>query len=602
MEEDYAKLGLKIGLEIHQQVASLNKLFCKCPVSKSDEFPLTTKRKLRAVSSELGIYDPAALYEYLRQRVFVYRSNKNTSCLVELDESPPLEINKEALEISLQSCKLLNCKISDEIHVMRKTVIDGSAVSGFQRTSVIGYNGYVNTSFGKIGVQTVCLEEDSATVLDKEKGNIEYRLDRLGIPLIEVATSPEIKSPEHAREVAENIGMLLRSLKVVRGIGSIRQDINVSIKDGERIEIKGFQELEKIPSVIKNEVKRQLSLLEIKNELHKRGVKKISTKPEDVTEIFSNTRCNFVKKAVSRKEKVIALVLPEFKDLLKKKCGDRTFGKELSGYAGAYGYGIIHSDEDLGKYNISEDFENLRKNLTTKERDTVLIIVGEDPLRASRAVLERAEHCLTGVPKETRVADGEGSKYTRPLPGSNRMYPETDVPPVRITKKMLSIKIPKTLDEIEKGLAKKLSKDMARQIVRSPYYDLFEEFSSKTKTDPVIVANMILSYYRELGREGYDTGKLKNEDVLSVLKMIEKNIIDKKALYDSLLLLLQGKSPKDVENKFKLMTEVELEKLVSFAVKNNPGKKKDALMGIIMHQARGKASGKQVANMLKRMV
>ncbi len=597
---DYSKLGLRVGLEIHQQLATQHKLFCNCPVKKSESFPLEVRRKLRAVAGELGEYDPAALYEFLRGRSFVYKANPETSCLVELDESPPLEINSEALLITLQACRLLNCRLVDEVHVMRKTVVDGSSVSGFQRTSVIGYNGHIETSAGKISIGTACLEEDSAPALAKEKGAVEYRLDRLGTPLIEIATSSDIHSPEQAKEAAENIGLLLRSLNVMRGIGSIRQDVNISISGGARVEIKGFQELEKIPTLIETEVSRQSSLLEIRDELRRRGLKELKAEPKDATHIFRNTKCNFVKKEIDKRGKVFALVLPAFAGLLKKQCGDRSFGKELSGYAGAYGYGIIHSDEELEKYQLGEEFAALRKELGAGENDLVLIIAGESPENAANAILRRAGQCLGGVPEETRVADGEGSKYTRPLPGSERMYPETDVSPVRITGKLISVKVPKTLMERESEL--KLPAGMARQLVRSPYFSLYEELCAGAKIDPVTIANMFISYLRDLSREGFSVEHLEKGDLLALLKLIEAGKIDKKAIYESLAMLLKGKSVSDVEEKFSIMGETELKKIIESVIKENPGKNESVLMGTIMGRVKGRASGEHVMKMLKKMM
>jgi glutamyl-tRNA(Gln) amidotransferase subunit E len=266
---DYSKLGLKVGLEIHQQLNSGSKLFCRCPLVKAEDFPLEIRRKMNPVQSELGEDDPAALFEYLRNRTFIYKANTNSSCLIEMDESPPLPVNENALKMVVQLSKLMNCKLVDEIYFMRKTVIDGSAVSGFQRTGLIATDGFIETSFGRLGVQTISLEEDSAPALSKGE-SIEYRLDRLGTPLIEIATDPDIHTPGQAKEAATIIGTLLRSVYVVRGIGSIRQDVNISITGGSRVEIKGFQELDKIPELVENEVKRQSFLVEVKNELKKR--------------------------------------------------------------------------------------------------------------------------------------------------------------------------------------------------------------------------------------------------------------------------------------------------------------------------------------------
>lgn len=248
---------------------------------------------------------------------------------METDEDPPKPVNEKAVKTAVQVCKLLGCDISDEIHFMRKTVVDGSAVSGFQRTALVGSNGLVEGKFGKVGVQTVMLEEDASTPISKDRDAVEYRLDRLGIPLVEIATTSEINSPGMAREVAEHIGLLLRSTDVVRGIGSIRQDINISIEQGERVEIKGFQDLEKIPDVVINEVNRQMALMEIKDELKKRGFREAKSAPKNVTGIFSNTKSNFIRKAVDNRGLVYAIKLDKFSGILKRPCGDRTFGKEL---------------------------------------------------------------------------------------------------------------------------------------------------------------------------------------------------------------------------------------------------------------------------------
>src|SRR3989338_5767290 len=306
---DYKKLGLRAGLEIHQQLASGHKLFCNCPIMKSNEFPLEIKRKLRVVPSELGEYDVAAEYEYLRDRTFVYLANPESSCLVELDECPPWSINEHALKTSVQLAKLLHSDIINEIHVMRKTVIDGSAVTGFQRTALIATGGFVELSGGRLAIQTINLEEDSAPAVSKGDV-IEYRLDRLGIPLVEIATDSALGSPKEVREAAEKIWSLLRSLEVVRGLGSIRQDVNISIAEGSRVEIKGFQQLDEMEKLVENEVARQLSLLEIRDELGERNFKSAG-KSVDVTEAFHDTEANLVKKVLAEGGRVAAGKLPK---------------------------------------------------------------------------------------------------------------------------------------------------------------------------------------------------------------------------------------------------------------------------------------------------
>ncbi len=270
MEINYEQLGFKCGLEVHQQISG-KKLFCSCPTVNSDkEADIRIERKLRAVAGETGEIDIAAQHEMLKNRKFIYEGNSEDVCIVEIDEEPPHELNKQALETALRVALLLNAKIVDEIQVMRKTVVDGSNVSGFQRTALIAMDGHMDSLQGKISIPTICLEEEAAQKIEEGKDFIRYRLDRLGIPLIEIATGTEIKSPEHAKEVASHIGMVLRSVDgIKRGLGTIRQDVNISIKEGARTEVKGFQDLRSIPKVIEYEVKRQLDAIKQGKKLSK---------------------------------------------------------------------------------------------------------------------------------------------------------------------------------------------------------------------------------------------------------------------------------------------------------------------------------------------
>ncbi len=263
------KLGFKCGIEIHQQLDT-GKLFCGCESEILDGKPdFIVKRKLIASAGETGEIDRAAKHEMAKDKQYVYHSYKKSTCLVELDEEPPHPINQQALYIALQVAELLNSKIIDKIQVMRKTVVDGSNTSGFQRTALIAVDGYLDTSKGKVNIPTICLEEDSAKIVERTQKKDVYNLSRLGIPLIEIATDASIKDPEHAKEVASKLGMILRSTDVKRGLGTIRQDVNLSIKNQPRVEIKGFQDLDSIPKVIEKEVKRQQKLKNPKGEVRK---------------------------------------------------------------------------------------------------------------------------------------------------------------------------------------------------------------------------------------------------------------------------------------------------------------------------------------------
>ena len=255
---DYKELGFKAGLECHQQIECA-KLFCSCPSLVNDEHDadIFFERKLRAAAGETGKVDEAAKFEMDKDKTFLYEGCSSSCCLVEMDEEPPHEVNMHALRTALEVALLFNCKILSQVHFMRKTVVNGSNVCGFQRTALIAVDGYINSSKGRVKIDTICLEEEAAKKLEN-KDNVRYRLDRLGVALVEIATDASIKDAEHAKEVASLIGMILRSTgKVKRGLGTIRQDVNVSIRGHPRVEIKGFQELRSMPKIIEFEVLRQ---------------------------------------------------------------------------------------------------------------------------------------------------------------------------------------------------------------------------------------------------------------------------------------------------------------------------------------------------------
>lgn len=327
---DYKKLGLMCGIEIHRQLDTKNKLFCKCKARLSKEDAIgEIKRKLRAVAGELGEIDIAALHELQQKKTFIYKVYKDETCLVETDSEPPHPLNKEALNTVLQIALMLNCEIPEEIQVMRKTVIDGSNTSGFQRTAIIGITGCLDTSLGKVGITNVCLEEESAQIISQNKNEVVYGLDRLGIPLVEIGTAPDIKSPEHAKEVAQKLGMILKSTgKVKSGIGTIRQDLNVSIKKGARTEIKGVQELNLIPKIIENEIKRQIKGMKEKTvrKAMKDGTSTFLRPLPGAARLYPETD---IKPVLVNKNILNKIKLPELLENKKKKY-ERILNKELA--------------------------------------------------------------------------------------------------------------------------------------------------------------------------------------------------------------------------------------------------------------------------------
>ena len=297
---NFEELGLKVGLEVHQQLATKHKLFCNCTPRLSKDFDVEVVRRLRPTQSELGEIDPAALFEFKKGMYFKYLASEESSCLVELDEEPPHGLNPEAVEIALLIAMCLNSRPVDEIHTMRKLVIDGSNTTGFQRTAIVALGGELRYPGGKVGVQTVCLEEDAARLVEKGEGYRAYALDRLGIPLVEVALEPVTAGPKEVQEIAVSLGRLLRATgRVARGLGTIRQDINVSIRGGGVVEVKGVQRLELISKIIEYEAKRQHGLMKLKELIEERGLERDAVgEPVDLTEIFSNTSCKVLKKAV----------------------------------------------------------------------------------------------------------------------------------------------------------------------------------------------------------------------------------------------------------------------------------------------------------------
>ena len=536
---DYASLGLVCGIEIHQQLDTAAKLFCGCPtrIREVEESDHQFFRYLRPARSELGEIDRAALEEVLVTRKFIYKSYDST-CLVEADEEPPGELNPEALEIGLIVSRLLSMKIADEVHTMRKIVIDGSNTSGFQRTAYLASHGSIDTSCGRVGMETICLEEEAARIVEDRGDEVVYSLDRLGIPLVEICTSPDIVSPAHAREVAGRLGMILRSTgRVKRGLGTIRQDVNVSIRGGARVEIKGVQDLNLIETIVAVEAERQHLLLEIRDELLRRGAM-VSDRVADVTGIFGPTESKVIRSALRKGGAVLAVKLAGFADLIGAEIQPgRRLGSELSDRAKRAGVGgIFHSDE-LPAYGITtKEVEAVRSELGAGEGDGFAMVAA--PLdraeAAMKAVLERAAEALVGVPEETRRALPEGtSEYMRPLPGSARMYPETDVPPVVVSPEdVASLLLPELFDERAARYEGEygLNREFATLMAQSPYNRLFEEAVRDLSLPPALVVRTLEMIPRELEGVGVPVSRLPESRLKEALALVAGRRVAKEGI------------------------------------------------------------------------
>lgn len=627
MEIDYRTLGLRVGLEIHQQLDSKSKLFCNCPAKlASDNMRYyDVIRTMWLSKSELGELDPAAAYEVSKGRKIIYRIPEGHACLVELDEEPPHDINVEALIIALAVAKALNARPVNEVYVMRKIVVDGSNTAGFQRTAIVALGGYVEDEDGVVGIQTIALEEDAARKVEEGSGYVVYNLDRLGIPLIEISTAPDIRSPDQALRVAYRIGLIMRlSGRVKRGIGTIRQDLNISIEGGERIEVKGVDKLELIPEVIKYEVIRQLSLLKIREELQRRGLKPNDV-PEsfvDVSEVLKDCGSRIIKSSLERGMRVYALPLPGFKGILGTELSPgRRFGTELADYARAWGGvgGIIHSDE-LPAFGISEkDLSAIYGVLgLDRGRDAFILIVGEyeKAEKAFRAVIERLRHAFIGVPKETRGANPDGTtRYLRPQPGAARMYPETDIRPVRIDRNILDevekVSIPRP-EELLKILIEDhgLSREIAVRLIKDPVLHLYLELVEELRgvVSPQVIATTLVVHMKSLKREGVDVDRVGYQDLARVLEAIGRGRIAKEALPEVIKAIASGSRVEDVLESFRAISTEELEKIIEETVKANidiirsrgPEKSVSLVMGKVMSVARGKIDGALVNTLVRR--
>lgn len=626
----YEELGLKVGLELHQQLNTKSKLFCSCPTMlKDDEPDVVFIRYLRPTRSELGAVDEAALLEYEKGKAYVYQAYSDITCLVEMDEEPPHALNEEALDIALQIALMLKAQVPDVVQVMRKVVIDGSNTTGFQRTAVVAVGGpesVIQDPEGPVHIQTICLEEDAARKISESEDKVVFKLDRLGIPLIEVSTAPEIKTPEQAQRVALKIGQLFRILgKVKRGLGTIRQDINISLAKGGKVEIKGVQDLELISKVVELEVQRQLKLLEIRDELKRRGVVDVKSDVVDVSDVFKNTKSKIILQGLQRGHKVMAIKLEGFAGLLGVEIQPgRRFGTELKDYAVVWGgvKGLFHTDE-MPAYGITEaEVSELKKRLGCGPNDASVFVVDEEEraVKALQAVLRRCRDALRGIPDETRAANPDGTtRYMRPRPGASRMYPETDVRPIVITKERLE-RLARSLPEMPEEKLKRfveeygLSKDLALLMINSYRLDLFERIVSEVpEVSPMIVATTLEYTWKSLKREGVPLEQVDETRLLEMFKALGKGLMAKEAIPDVLKAMAENPnaSLQEILEKLGLraLSLDEVRALVDRIIEENADVLKErgdrafkVVMGRAMSVLRGKVDGKLVSEVVRERV
>ncbi|MCD4701707.1 MAG: Glu-tRNA(Gln) amidotransferase subunit GatE [Candidatus Aegiribacteria sp.] len=525
---DYKAIGLRSGLEIHQQIDTEKKLFCRCPVLPySDVYDAQILRHMRPTLSELGEYDGTALMEFKTRKNITYQINSDTICTYEMDDNPPFELNPQALDIALEITMLLNCKLVSEAHILRKQYLDGSIPAGFQRTTLLGVDGWVPFGNRRINIIQLGLEEDACREVSDSGHERVYLTDRLGIPLIETVTGPDMTTPHEVAQVAVILSNLVRaSGKVRRGIGAARQDVNVSVTGGCRVEIKGVSRIPTIPLLVHNEALRQVSLLEIKGELSRRGItgSNFSSEHFDVTQELAGTAYRYAAAALKKEFELRAVILRGYRGLLSTVTQPgHTFAGEISDRVRVVACldvlpNIVHDGEEGCSFS-SNEWELLRKKTGADTEDAIVVVWGssEDIETAVSEIALRAKEAIDGVCSETRQSLSDGTNgFERILPGPNRMYPDTDLAPIAITEEMIE-RIESALPErpwerAERYVAAGVPAESARQMSISNIRFLYDSAAARSTYSPRVLMHFFLSTLPHMKKNDSITGL--TEDLL----------------------------------------------------------------------------------------
>jgi glutamyl-tRNA(Gln) amidotransferase subunit E len=620
-DEDYRTVGFKSGLEIHQQLLTTKKLFCRCPAGVySESYNAEILRHMRPTLSELGEYDGTALMEFKTKKEIIYRINRDTVCTYEMDDTPPFEINDDALDIAFGIGMLYGSSMVDEVHIARKQYLDGSIPTGFQRTAIVCLDGIIPFKDRQIQIIQLSIEEDSCREVSDIGHKRTYLTDRLGMPLMETVTGPDMKTPDEVAEVGEILRRLARSTGKVRtGIGAARQDVNVSVTGGTRIEIKGVPRIPLIPLLTYNEAMRQWNLLRLRDELNRRGITKetFQSNTTDVTKLLKKTRYQPILNAISSGMKVLCVSLKGYKELLRWETQtDTYFSREISDRVRVIAClttlpNIIHSDSP-SETVASSEWRMLKKAVNALDDDTIVIVWGDeiDAKAGANEIIIRAKEAAIGVPSETRQALRDGTNgFERILPGADRMYPDTDLPPKKITRERL--------DRIKEGLptpvwereAKYLSWGvpvwLIEKIAMSVFANQFEKAVEKFKIDPAFAARAIIEYRSRLKKDRLPIEHLTPEIYGELFEMLATGKVLKDCLFfilkeylHSLIpiesIILPNYSAVQIIDVIKRKIE-ELQKLNI----RRPEKREEILMGLIMNEIRLQVNGGDVKRALK---
>ena len=617
-EKDYEPVGFKSGLEIHQQLLTTKKLFCRCPAGKySEHYNAEILRHMRPTLSELGEYDGTALMEFKTKKDILYRINRETVCTYEMDDTPPFLINDDALDIALRCGMLFDCSIVDELHIARKQYLDGSIPTGFQRTAIFALDGKIPFKERTIDIVQMSIEEDSCREVS-DSGHLRvYRTDRLGMPLIETVTGPNMLTPFEVAEVAEICANIVRSTnKVRRGIGSAREDVNVSVEGGTRIEIKGVPKIGRIPHLTYNEAMRQWNLLRLREELHKRGITKdkFEAKAHDITRLVKKAYYQPISNAIEIGLFVKCVVLKGFAGLLLWQTQtDTYFSKEISDRVRVIAClttipNLIHSDSK-GENLTSAEWQNIKRNVGATDDDTIVLVWGDeqDTDTAAKEIIIRAKEATIGVPSETRQALRDGTNgFERILPGADRMYPDTDLPPTRITEEhidRLSVDLPEKYWISEKWYKELgIPADTIRELSISKYAKLFKFVVDEWKINPTLAAVTLIQFPKRLKKMRLEANLLYEGLVKEIFHSYKDGLLSRNGIFYAMKLAIE-QNDFNPELLQKPISSEELEKVISETSQQlskvkliNNEKRKEVLLGLVMNKVRMSVDGKIVAN------
>ena len=617
--EDYARIGFKSGLEVHQQLLTKTKLFCRCPAGQySDEYNTEILRHMRPTLSELGEYDGTALMEFKTKKEIIYRINYNTVCTYEMDDTPPFMMSDEALDAAIEASMLYGANIVDEVHIARKQYLDGSIPTGFQRTAIVSIGGAIDYNGRKINLIQMSIEEDSCREVSDIGHRRVYITDRLGMPLIETVTYPEMKTPQEVADVNQILSRIVKSTGKVRtGVGAARQDVNVSVSGGTRIEIKGVSSIKSIPLLTYNEAMRQWNLLKLRQELLNRGITEetFSAKYEDVTNLMRKTRYTIINSAISNGLRVKCVVLRGFKGLLRWQTQtDTYFSREISDRVKVIAClttlpNIVHSDS-MSEQISSTEWTVLRKAMNANENDTLVLVWGDeqDSTTACNEIIIRAKEATIGIPSETRQSHSDGTNgFERILPGPERMYPDTDLPPIKITQERydrIKASLKRSAWDIMQNLMKEgFSENQAEELALSKYYPVYEKLLT-LGIDKMYAYYLLIQLPKALHKKNLDFSKISENDFLFMIDLFIKNKINKSGLEELIKeSLVNSKfTPELIPSK---CSDSELDKVINEAILEfnnlivkNLDSKVNVIMGVIMKKLQGRIEGKVVRESL----